>query len=113
MGLDTVRMFFATIGRITEKTQGGETPLHAISSDSLVHGTRPSEVDAIVGKSGTRTFTLSFYKLPPDQMKKFGSNDLAGVKMLSSSEELEYTNMFAHVEMNTKAGMSSMACRAK
>ena len=113
VGLDTARIFFAMIGRTTEEKQGGEIHLHAISDDSLSHGERPSEADAIIGKNGTRVVTLSFYKLSPDQLNKFTGHDFAGGKMLSFSGELEYLAMFAHVEMNAKEGLFSMACRAK
>jgi len=115
LSLDTVRIFFAMIGRVTEENVGGEVHLHALSADSLSHGTRPSEVDAIVGKNGTRAFTLSFYKLPPDAavFKKFSGHEMGGGKLLSFAGEVEFPNMLAHVEMNAKAGMFSMACRAK
>jgi hypothetical protein len=113
LSLDTVRMFFASIGRVTEEPQGGETHLHVLSADSMSHGTRPSEADAIVGKNGTRAFTATFYKLPPEALKKFTGHDFAGGKILSFSGELDFPNMTAHVEMNAQTGMFSMACRAK
>lgn len=113
LSLDTVRMFFASIGRVTEEPVGGETHLHVLAPDSLSHGVKPSEADAIVGKNGTRAFTATFYKLPPEALKKFTGHDFAGGKILSFSGELDYPNMTAHVEMNAKTGMFSMACRAK
>ncbi|MDP4199005.1 MAG: hypothetical protein Q8922_15770 [Bacteroidota bacterium] len=113
LSLDTVRMFFASIGRVTEESQGGETHFHVLSADSLSRGIRPSEADAIVGKNGTRTFTAYFYKLPPEALKKFSGHDFAGGKILSFTGELDYPNMLAHVEMNANTGMFSMACRAK
>jgi hypothetical protein len=113
VGIDTARIFFAMIGRTTEEKQGGEIHLHALSDDSLSHGERPSEADAIIGKNGSRLVTLSYYKLTPDQLKKFTDHDFAGGKLLSFSGELEFPNMFGHVEMNAKSGTFIMTCRAK
>jgi hypothetical protein len=113
LSLDTVRVFFAMIGRVTEENQNGEVHLHALSADSLAHGIRPSEADAIVGKNGTRTFTAAFYKLDPDQLKKLGAKDFSGGKVLTYNADVEWPTMVGQVEMNTNRGIFSIACRAK
>lgn len=113
LSLDTVRVFFAMIGRVTEETQNGETHLHALAADSMSHGIRPSEADAIVGPHGSRAFTVSFYKLGPEQLAKLGAKDFSGGKVLSYSGELEWPTMLGHVEMNAKTGLFSLACRPK
>ena len=113
LSLDTVRVFFAMIGRVTEKNKNGEVHLHALSADSMAHGIRPSEADAIVGKHGTRTFTAAFYKLDPEQLRKLGAKDFSGGKMMNFNADVEWPAMVGHVEMNASRGLFSIACRAK
>jgi hypothetical protein len=113
LSLDTVRVFMAMIGRVTEETQNGLVHLHAVAADSMPHGIRPSEADALVGKNGTQMFTASFFKLNEEQLKKLGAKDFSGGKVLNYNAEVEWPTAVGHVMMDARMGTFVINCRAK